>query len=105
MTLPTAAGDPLVREMPDVTAIEGEAIYITCSVGGYPIHQVTWIRGECTIQCTISLDRSSTTPPRMLVLEGEKLGRRKLYSFLSSLPFRFISAIHGMTGAECSVLE
>ena len=110
LTLPTAAGDPLVREMPDVTAIEGEAIYITCSVGGYPIHQVTWIRGECTIQCTISLDRSSTTPPRMLsdsrwVLEGEKLGRRKLYSFLRSLQFRFISAIHGMTGAECSVLE
>ena len=39
-----------MREMPERTAIEGEAIYITCAVGGYPIHQVTWSRGmyECT---------------------------------------------------------
>ncbi|KAF0312037.1 Down syndrome cell adhesion molecule-like protein Dscam2 [Amphibalanus amphitrite] len=57
-------GDPLVREMPERTAVEGDAIYITCSVGGYPIHQVTWTRGGQTLPA----DRHQTVFPNGTLL-------------------------------------
>ncbi|XP_037087566.1 Down syndrome cell adhesion molecule-like protein Dscam2 [Pollicipes pollicipes] len=35
-------GKPQVRPMPEVLAVAGESLLLTCSVGGHPIHEITW---------------------------------------------------------------
>ena len=32
--------------MPNITAVAGERLMITCPVGGYPIDSITWEKGE-----------------------------------------------------------
>lgn len=43
-------GKPVMRKMPNVTAVAGETISITCPVGGYPIDVITWERGRGTLR-------------------------------------------------------
>ena len=38
-------GKPSVRRMPNMTAVAGESISISCPVGGYPIDVIIWERG------------------------------------------------------------
>ena len=38
-------GRPTIRRMPNITAVAGESISITCPVGGYPIDSIVWERG------------------------------------------------------------
>ncbi|CAL4147451.1 unnamed protein product, partial [Meganyctiphanes norvegica] len=37
-------GPPMVRAMGEVTAVAGNMLVITCPVGGYPIHSITWYK-------------------------------------------------------------
>nr|XP_027200228.1 Down syndrome cell adhesion molecule-like protein Dscam2 isoform X2 [Dermatophagoides pteronyssinus] len=37
-------GRPTIRRMPNITAVAGESISITCPVGGYPIDSIVWER-------------------------------------------------------------
>ena len=39
-------GPPLVRPMGSISAVDGEALSITCPVGGHPIHKITWKKGQ-----------------------------------------------------------
>ena len=39
-------GLPVVRHMGEVTAVAGEQLVLTCPVGGYPIHSITWDKGN-----------------------------------------------------------
>ncbi|XP_065334191.1 cell adhesion molecule Dscam2-like isoform X1 [Cloeon dipterum] len=39
-------GRPSIRRMPDVSAVAGEPLFITCPVAGYPIDTITWEKGE-----------------------------------------------------------
>ena len=39
-------GPPSIRLMPNITAVAGERLMITCPVGGYPIDSITWEKGE-----------------------------------------------------------
>ncbi|XP_046406414.1 Down syndrome cell adhesion molecule-like protein Dscam2 [Ischnura elegans] len=38
-------GLPSIRQMPNVSAVAGESLYITCPVAGYPIDTVSWEKG------------------------------------------------------------
>ncbi|KAG8228351.1 hypothetical protein J437_LFUL006802, partial [Ladona fulva] len=38
-------GLPSIRPMPNVSAVAGESLYITCPVAGYPIDSITWEKG------------------------------------------------------------
>ena len=40
-------GSPFVRPMGSISAVDGEALAITCPVGGHPIHKITWRKGKC----------------------------------------------------------
>ncbi|KAL1110124.1 hypothetical protein AAG570_008201, partial [Ranatra chinensis] len=35
-------GPPVVRKIPPISAVAGKHLTITCPVGGYPIHSITW---------------------------------------------------------------
>ncbi|KAK8723179.1 hypothetical protein OTU49_011884, partial [Cherax quadricarinatus] len=37
-------GPPFVREMPNVTAVAGEDVWLWCPAGGFPTPTVTWRR-------------------------------------------------------------
>ncbi|KAF4532567.1 hypothetical protein B566_EDAN008491 [Ephemera danica] len=39
-------GVPSIREMPNISAVAGEPLQITCPVAGYPIDTITWEKGE-----------------------------------------------------------
>ena len=38
-------GPPQVRPMGQLSAVAGEPFYVTCPIGGHPIHSVTWTKG------------------------------------------------------------
>ncbi len=38
-------GKPSVRSMPNMTAVAGERMSLTCPTGGYPIDNIIWERG------------------------------------------------------------
>ncbi|XP_076065783.1 cell adhesion molecule Dscam2-like isoform X4 [Oratosquilla oratoria] len=39
-------GLPYIRPMGSITAVEGEDLRVQCPVAGYPIHTITWARGN-----------------------------------------------------------
>jgi hypothetical protein len=40
-------GPPVVRPFPDkVKAVEGKPFSLICPVGGFPIHEVVWKKGQ-----------------------------------------------------------
>ncbi|GLH11406.1 Down syndrome cell adhesion molecule-like protein Dscam2 [Gryllus bimaculatus] len=41
-------GLPVVRKMPPVSAVAGETLVLMCPAAGFPIHTITWEKGECS---------------------------------------------------------
>jgi len=39
-------GPPVVRPMPNVSAIAGQSLSLMCPVGGWPIEQISWFQSE-----------------------------------------------------------
>lgn len=39
-------GAPVIRPMPNITAISGLSLAIMCPVGGWPIDQILWFQSE-----------------------------------------------------------
>ncbi|XP_065334249.1 cell adhesion molecule Dscam2-like isoform X1 [Cloeon dipterum] len=39
-------GLPHVRSMPEISAVAGETLYLSCPVAGYPIETIKWYRGD-----------------------------------------------------------
>jgi len=46
MTWLTHAGTPVIRPMKNVTTVAGEELLLRCYVSGYPVHAITWIKGQ-----------------------------------------------------------
>ena len=42
-------GPPQVRPMAPLSAVAGEALVVTCPVGGHPIDQIIWSKGNVHI--------------------------------------------------------
>jgi hypothetical protein len=40
------SGLPIIRKMPPISAVAGEPLAVTCPAAGFPIHAVTWEKGN-----------------------------------------------------------
>jgi len=50
-----ATGTPVIRPMKNVTTVAGEELVLRCYVSGYPIHSITWRKGQLSSHDFISI--------------------------------------------------
>ena len=53
------SGTPVIRPMKNVTAVAGEELVLRCYVSGYPVHSITWKKGQRSV--IVCLNNSTVT--------------------------------------------